>query len=65
MSLIEESELVRHEQEVYEILLLHTVECATCRADEDCEEAARIRRALRETRLVLRRAAEPAAANDE
>ncbi|MEU6989375.1 hypothetical protein ABZ953_01765 [Streptomyces sp. NPDC046465] len=65
VSLMEKGELVRHEQEVYEILLLHTVECDACRAEEECEEAARVRRALRETRLVLHRAAEPAAANDE
>ncbi|MEU6993146.1 hypothetical protein ABZ953_21115 [Streptomyces sp. NPDC046465] len=64
MSLMERSELVQHEQEVYEILLLHTVECATCRAEEDCTQATRIRRALRETRLVLHRTAEHAASDE-
>ncbi|MEU1152655.1 hypothetical protein ABZ369_06500 [Streptomyces sp. NPDC005918] len=53
---METADLRKHEQEVYEVLLMHTVECATCRAEEDCTEAAQIRRALRVTRFVLRHA---------
>ncbi|MET7363796.1 hypothetical protein ABZS76_35865 [Streptomyces sp. NPDC005562] len=50
------AELEQQAQEIYEVLLMHTLECGVCGADEDCEEAPRIRRALRVTRLVLRHA---------
>ncbi|MEU1145755.1 hypothetical protein ACFYO9_21915 [Streptomyces sp. NPDC005863] len=58
-------ELRQHEQQIYAILLLHTVECTICRAEEDCTQAAQIRRALRVIRLVLQHTDELIAADDE
>ncbi|MFD4629761.1 hypothetical protein ACFVYR_09915 [Streptomyces sp. NPDC058284] len=62
---IKNIDLRQYEHEVYVILLMHTVECATCGAEQDCPDAACIRRVLRETRFVLRHGDEFAAAGDE